>query len=91
MRDILVVKVLFPTDERPNPPTADDVWKHLSENVQGRAVPFSDDEISPTTDWAKVKKYYKLHGAPALNIKDEQGKRKETEMLILSAMALRGV
>lgn len=59
--------------------------------MQGRAVPFSDEEISQTTDWAKVKKYYKLNGAPALSIKDEQAKLKESEMLILSAMALRGV
>lgn len=54
-------------------------------------MPFSDDEIARTTDWAKVKKYYKLNGAPALNIKDEQAKLRESEMLILSAMALRGV
>jgi EKC/KEOPS complex subunit CGI121/TPRKB len=68
------------------------VWKHLSENVQGTAVPFSDDEIAKTTDWAKVSKYYKLNGAPALKgIKDEGEKRRETEMLILSSMALRGV
>lgn len=67
------------------------MWTHLSENVQGRAVPFSDAEIYQTTDWTKVKKYYKLNGAPALNTKNEQAKLKESEMLVLSAMALRGV
>lgn len=91
VKDILVVKVCFPTDQRPEAPTADDVWTHLSDSVQGRAIPFSDAEISQTTDWVKVKKYYKLNGAPALNTKDEQAKLKESEMLILSAMALRGV
>ncbi|ROW11861.1 hypothetical protein VPNG_04966 [Cytospora leucostoma] len=92
VKDIIIVKVLFPTDDRPQPPTADDVWRHLSESVEGTAVPFTDDEIAKATDWAKVSKYYKLNGAPALKgIKDEQVKLKETEMLILSSMALRGV
>lgn len=92
MKDIIVVKVLFPTDDRPQPPTADDVWKHLSENVQGTAVPFSDEEFVKTTDWSKVKKYYKLNGISSLNaIKDENAKLRELEMLILSSMALRGV
>lgn len=56
-------------------------------------MPFSDDEIAQTTDWPKVQKYYKLNGAPALgnNAKDEQARRDESEMLILGAMALRGV
>lgn len=68
------------------------MWKHLSENVEGTAVPFADDEIAKTTDWAKVSKYYKLNGAPVLKgIKDEGEKLKESEMLILSSMALRGV
>lgn len=55
-------------------------------------MPFTDEEITKTTDWSKVKKYYKLNGAPSLNnIKDEQAKLKESEMLVLGAMALRGV
>ncbi|KAF3764133.1 hypothetical protein M406DRAFT_322492 [Cryphonectria parasitica EP155] len=92
VQDMIVVKVLFPTDERPHPPTAEQVWQHLSESVQGTAVPFTDEEISKTTDWLKVNKYYKLNGAPSLNaIKDQTRKLKESEMLIVSAMALRGV
>lgn len=68
------------------------MWKHLSENVEGTAVPFADDEIAKTTDWSKVSKYYKLNGASVLKgIKDEGERLKETEMLILSSMALRGV
>ncbi|KAL1877972.1 hypothetical protein Daus18300_002326 [Diaporthe australafricana] len=92
VKDIIIVKVLFPTDDKPQPPTVDDVWKHLSENVEGKSVPFADDEIAKSTDWAKVSKYYKLNGAPTLKgIKDEKERLKETEMLVLSSMALRGV
>lgn len=90
VKDIIIVKVL--TDDRPQPPTADDVWKHLSESVEGSPVPFSDEEIAKSTDWPKVSKYYKLNGVPSLkNIKDEKQRLKETEMLVLSSMALRGV
>lgn len=92
VKDIFIVKVLFPTEDRPQPPTADDVWKHLSESVEGTPVPFSDEEIAKSTDWSKVSKYYKLNGAPTLkNIKDEKVRLRETEMLVLSSMALRGV
>jgi EKC/KEOPS complex subunit CGI121/TPRKB len=60
--------------------------------VEGTAVPFTDEEIAKSTDWSKVSKYYKLNGAPALkNIKDEKERLRETEMLVLSSMALRGV
>ena len=55
-------------------------------------MPFTDEEIAKSTDWSKVSKYYKLNGAPALkNIKDEKERLRETEMLVLSSMALRGV
>lgn len=55
-------------------------------------MPFSDEEIAKSTDWAKVSKYYKLNGAPSLkNIKDEALRLRESEMLVLSSMALRGV
>lgn len=92
VNNILVVKILYPTAERPEPPTANDVWNHLSQHVKGTAVPFTDEEIARVTDWAKVKKYYKLNGAPALSsIKDDQAKLQESEMLVLGAMALRGV
>lgn len=55
-------------------------------------MPFKDEEIAKSTDWSKIKKYYKLNGAPSLNnIKDEQSKLKESEMLVIGAMALRGI
>lgn len=86
------MKVVFPTDARLDPPSADHVWKHLQDNVTGSAVPFTDEEIAGSTDWAKVRKYYKLNGAPSLNgLHDEALKNQEAEMLVLGAMALRGV
>lgn len=72
--------------------TPEQVWAHLCANVQGTPVAFTDENVALSTDWAKVRKYYKLNGASALaGIKDETARRKESEMLILSAMALRGV
>lgn len=60
--------------------------------MQGTAVSLTDDEIAKTTDWTKVNKYYKLNGAPSLAaLKDREAKLRESEMLIVSAMALRGV
>ncbi|PSR80789.1 protein CGI121 [Coniella lustricola] len=92
VKNIIVVKVLWPTEARPQQPTAEDVWNHLVENVQGTAVPFTDEQLAQSTDWTKINKYYKLNGAPALNaIKDETKKRQEAEALIVGAMALRGV
>lgn len=39
-----------------------------------------------------MNKYYKLNGAPALkNIEDKNERLRETEMLVISSMALRGV
>lgn len=67
------------------------MWQHITENVHGTAVPFSDDELSQCTDWAKVRKYYKLNGAPALEGKSEEEKTKEMSLLALGAMALRGL
>lgn len=91
VRNIIVVKVTFPTAERPQPPTAEDVWKHLSDSVEGTAVPFTDEELAKTTDWPKVRKYYKLNVPSLTTLKDAQAKLKESEMLIIGAMALRGV
>lgn len=90
--NIIVIKILFPTADKPQPPTAEDVCAHLSQHVEGTAVPLTNEEIAKTTDWTKVKKYYKLNGAPALNtIKEDAARLKESEMLVLSSMALRGV
>lgn len=51
-----------------------------------------DENIAAATDLAKVRKYYKLNGAPALNdAKDDLSRKTETEALVLASMALRGV
>ncbi|KAM0329481.1 hypothetical protein ACHAQA_004790 [Verticillium albo-atrum] len=91
-KDLVVVKITYPTDAAPTPTSHDDLEKHLTENVQGTAVGFSDEELARTTDWAKVKKYYKLNGLAWLDaIKDEGEKRSQMDELVLGAMALRGV
>ncbi|RYP23831.1 hypothetical protein DL765_000908 [Monosporascus sp. GIB2] len=95
-RDIIIVKVLIAADATSagdqGRPGARDVEAHLREHVEGTGVPFSDEVLSGTTDWAKVRKYYKLNSIGWLDgIKDESLKRREMEMLVLGSMALRGV
>ncbi|GJN75813.1 hypothetical protein PLICBS_009919 [Purpureocillium lilacinum] len=91
-RDLLVVKVTFPTESRPEPPSADQIWQHLKDNVQGHAVDVTDENIDAATDLAKVRKYYKLNGLDWLDaIKDDKERRAEMETLVLGGMALRGV
>jgi EKC/KEOPS complex subunit CGI121/TPRKB len=84
--------VSFPTEAAPEPQTGEAVWAHLESAVEGRAVPVSDDSIAESADLTKIRKYYKLNGLNWLDgQKDEDKKRRETEMMILSGMALRGV
>ncbi|KAM4067222.1 kinase binding protein [Hirsutella rhossiliensis] len=91
-RDLLVVKVTFPTESSPEPPSPDKIWDHLEAIIEGEAVGVADENISAATDLPKVRKYYKLNGLDWLDaIKDERKRRSEVEMLILDAMALRGV
>lgn len=69
------------------------IWAHLSQNVQGTAVPLSDAAaLAKCTDLAKVRKYYKLNGVPSLAGNDDTpAKRQEAEVLVLGAMSLRGL
>ncbi|KND91045.1 EKC/KEOPS complex subunit [Tolypocladium ophioglossoides CBS 100239] len=91
-KDLVVVKVTFPTDSNPEPPSGGKIWQHLKTHVQGDVVDVTDDNIAAATDIAKVRKYYKLNGLSWVEaIKDEKERRTELEMLILSGMALRGV
>lgn len=86
-----MVRVLISRDGAPSSLSPEDVEKHLDAQVQGEGVPLSDDELSALTDWPKLRKYHKLNGVAYLEgIKDEQAKKKELEMLVISAMALRG-
>ncbi|TPX16254.1 uncharacterized protein E0L32_003903 [Thyridium curvatum] len=91
-KDVIIVKVLFPTEANPQPPSPESIWAHLQEHVKGSPVPLVDENIAAATDLAKVRKYYKLNGAPALNdAKDDLSRKTETEALVLASMALRGV
>lgn len=91
-KDLVVVKMTFPTDAAPTPATREEIQKHLDANVEGTPVPLTDEEIGAATDWAKVRKYYKLNGLAWLDaIKDDKEKRRQLDGLVLGAMALRGV
>ncbi|OAA69145.1 Kinase binding protein CGI-121 [Cordyceps fumosorosea ARSEF 2679] len=90
-KDLLVVKITFPTEARPQPAPTESIAKHLQENVEGISVPASDDNIAACADMAKVRKYYKLNGINWLNTPDQAEGKKQIEGLILGSMALRGV
>ncbi|KAL1901088.1 hypothetical protein Sste5346_002155 [Sporothrix stenoceras] len=85
--NVLVVKILLDGAD-PSP-----VWAHLAEHVQGTPVPLSDSAtLAESTDLARVRKYYKLNGIPSLaGNEDTPAKRQEAEVLVLGAMALRGL
>lgn len=76
--------------------TSESIQAHLAEHVQGRQVEPSDEEISSVTDVARVRKLYKLPAAQVKGGKREKSEeevaaeKKELEMGILAAMALRG-
>ncbi|EGR52971.1 uncharacterized protein TRIREDRAFT_53259 [Trichoderma reesei QM6a] len=90
--DLFVVKVTFPSSATPEPPSADSISQHLTDNVEGDAVPATNETIQTITDVRAVRKSYKLNGLAWLDaIKDELLKRQEMERLILGGMALRGV
>jgi EKC/KEOPS complex subunit CGI121/TPRKB len=82
--DLLVVKVAPAAD-------APAVWAHLERHVEGDAVLPSPDVVATLTDWAKVRKYYKLNGLAWLDALPAEDKQRESEMIILNSMALRGV
>lgn len=87
-KDVIAVKIVSPTPAGPK--SAEEVEKHLKEHFQGTPVPFTDESIATSTDWAKVRKYYKLNGLAWLDgIKDEAQHKEELESLVLGAMALR--
>lgn len=97
-RNLIAIKVCSSSPSSPAPGDASTVAAHLSTHVAGRPVPLSDAEIRPCTDWARVRKYYRLNGAPALegrpggaNDGDDDRRVREAEALVLGAMALRGL
>ncbi|KAI1489490.1 CGI-121-domain-containing protein [Biscogniauxia mediterranea] len=104
-RHIIVVKILLlPPVVSPTAPslslssssllTPEAVQSHLRTHVRGQPCPFADDVLASFTDWPKVRKYYKLNGVAhldALKDKDEGLRRRESEMLVLGSMALKGL
>lgn len=94
-KDLIVVKILTspePLSEKEEEKERQQVWTHLTETIKGTPVPLQDEELATATDWAKVRKYYKLNGVPVLDsLKDEGEKKKKMETLAVMGMALRGL
>lgn len=87
---LIIIKVLITP---PSTLTPAAIEQHLLTHVQGTPTPLTDEVLqSSLTDWAKVRKYYKLNGVNWLDsVKDEAMKRGEMEVLVLEGMALRGL
>ncbi|KAI0169987.1 hypothetical protein GGR52DRAFT_581181 [Hypoxylon sp. FL1284] len=90
-KHLIIAKVLITPPSTLTPST---VNHHLVTNVKGTPVPFTDEALQAghLTDWAKIRKYYKLNSVGWLDgVQDEAVKRKEMEVLVLGGMALRGL
>ncbi len=66
------------------------VQKHLSESIEGDAVPFSDAEIARFTDIGKIRKAYKLvdsakqtgrHKSKGLRVRDTQCQDRSADLM----------
>jgi EKC/KEOPS complex subunit CGI121/TPRKB len=95
---LLVIKVSTPSA----PIDAEAVRAHLEAEIEGEMVRFEDEVSEGMTDLGRVRKVYKLNsggggggkkGIEGLSINrvgKEQEERKELEVMVLGAMALRG-
>jgi len=81
--------------------SASGIAEHLTSVIEGEPVAFEDEELQTMTDVARVKKVYKLNAGGggkkggvngANGVGNEKGvdERKELEIIVLGAMALRG-
>lgn len=75
--------------------TYESVSAHLGEFVKGSPVPFDDKTLSETADVGKIKKAYKLGSLPSQPAKTDLANgqddgRRQLEMILLGAIALRG-
>lgn len=91
-RNVVVIKILDASSSQ----TPAGVWEHVEKNVEGTPAPLTDEAVAACTDFAKVKKYYKLNGVASLSSgpgKDQAtpAQLREAEVLALGAMALRGL
>lgn len=77
------------------------IQRHLDEVVEGEKVVFGDEELREMVDMGRVRKVYKLNSGGGggggkkgvngvVNGKTEVDERRELEVLVLGAMALRG-
>ncbi|KAL4763974.1 EKC/KEOPS complex subunit CGI121/TPRKB [Aspergillus foveolatus] len=88
--NLLVVKLSVTPDI-----THESVAAHLAQNVQGTPLPFDDNALSDISDYAKIKKAYKLGSLPSGPSSDQVngtlgGKERQLELSVLGAIALRG-
>ncbi|RDA91355.1 hypothetical protein CP533_0038 [Ophiocordyceps camponoti-saundersi (nom. inval.)] len=88
---LAVIKVTFPTDACPEPPSSQVIWHHLSANVDGDAVSPTNDNLQSVTHMAKVRKNYKIKSLSRLPDGDDHAHHSELEALVLGSMALRGL
>ena len=79
-----------PSHHSPLPPSADQIWNHLCEQVEGTPVPLTDENIAAVTEWAKIDKAYKINNSSLSGINLGRNKIQEKQVLALGAMALRG-
>ncbi|KAF7919803.1 hypothetical protein EAE99_008348 [Botrytis elliptica] len=85
--------------------SASQISERLSSVIEGEPVPFDDESLASMVDIARVKKLYKLNvtgggggkkgGANGVNgvngkVESKADERKELEVMVLGAMALRG-
>jgi EKC/KEOPS complex subunit CGI121/TPRKB len=57
--------------------------------VQGTLFDLTDANLAVSTDWAKVRKYYKLTGLEDSN--DEEQRVRQMALFAIGSMALRGL
>ena len=95
---LIAIKTTSPSSPPSLTPAA--IQEHLASAVEGKQVPFSDEELGTVTDWARVRKVYKL---PLVGLQgkkrgvegeeksvEEERERRELGVQVLGAMALRG-
>ncbi|KAL2843504.1 kinase binding protein CGI-121-domain-containing protein [Aspergillus pseudoustus] len=86
---LLVVKVAVTPEI-----THGSVAAHLAQHVQGSSIPFDDAAISQISDFAKIKKAYKLGSLPSPAASQANGahdnEKRRLELSVLGAIALRG-
>ena len=86
-----MVKITNTPDETALPSAAARIRDHLTRHIDADPVPLTDENFAAAADWDRARKYYKLTGLAWLDALPEERRRAEEEMLVLVAMALRGV